>query len=103
MLGIGGVNDRDVSVLVDGKQRITAVLKFLRDEVPVFGGHVASQIEGLPYLDARVHFIFSINTLQTRAEVLAWYLELNSGGVVHSREELDRVAQLLRAAQKTDV
>ena len=33
-------------VLVDGKQRLEAVRSFLRDEVPVFGGHKCSQIEG---------------------------------------------------------
>ena len=36
-----------------------------------------------------------VNDLQTREEVLQWYLELNSAGTPHSKEELDRVKALL--------
>ena len=37
-----------------------------------------------------------LNDLQTREEVLQWYLELNTTGVPHSKEELDREALLNR-------
>lgn len=40
---------------------------------------------------------WSVNELRTRAEVLRWYLQLNSGGVVHTEEELARVRALLEA------
>ncbi len=86
-------------VLVDGKQRLTACLKFMRGEIPVFG-HTIDQFEdpvdrrcALGMSGARLRM--NINNLQTRAEVLQWYLDLNDGGVVHSREEIDRVRQLL--------
>lgn len=39
---------------------------------------------------------FNVNDLQTRTEVLRWYIEMNSGGVVHSDEEIERVKELLR-------
>jgi hypothetical protein len=36
-----------------------------------------------------------VNDLKTREEVLQWYLDLNSGGVVHTEEELNRVREML--------
>ncbi len=45
-------------------------------------------------------FVFCVNDLQTRAEVLQWYLDLNEGGVVHTSEELNRVRAMLAKEQK---
>lgn len=87
----GGVKD---FVLVDGKQRLEAVTKFLRSELPIFDGHLFKD-----YTDSlritQASFKWHVNDLDTRAEVLQWYLDLNSGGVVHTSEELDRVRGLL--------
>jgi hypothetical protein len=80
-------------VLVDGKQRLEAVRSFLRDEVPVFGGHKCSQIEGR--IPNSAFFYFNVNDLGTNAEVLQWYLDLNTGGVVHTTEELEKVRAML--------
>lgn len=94
----GGTKD---FVLVDGKQRIESVRMFMRDELPVFGGHVASDFD---YLDTLTcHFKWHVNELATRAEVLKWYLDLNSGGVVHTDDELDRVRGLLEAEKSGEV
>lgn len=38
----------------------------------------------------------NINNLQTRREVLQWYIELNSEGTIHTDAEIDRVKELLR-------
>jgi hypothetical protein len=78
--------------LVDGKQRLQAVQRFMNNEIPAFG-FLLNQFEG--NISWRCDFVFCINDLKTRKEVLNWYLELNSGGVVHTQEELDRVRQLL--------
>lgn len=81
-------------VLVDGKQRIEAVRKFMRSELPIFGGHRYCDFQGhLRSFNAR--FEFEVNNLETRADVLNWYLGLNSGGVVHTESELNRVRELL--------
>lgn len=90
-------DDEDYAVCVDGKQRITATLAFLRDELTVFGGYRASEIDGFRRIGRETEFVFHINSLKTRAEVLRWYLELNRGGVLHTPEELNRVAELLDA------
>jgi hypothetical protein len=81
-------------VLVDGKQRIDAAIGFLNNEVPVFGGnHFRDFTDKLSFTDVR--FRWHVNMLQTREEVLQWYLDLNSGGTVHTSKELDHVRQLL--------
>lgn len=86
-------------VLIDGKQRLTACLMFLRGEMPVFG-HYFHEFDdptdrrcalGMSGACLRMN----VNNLQTRADVLRWYLDLNDGGVVHTREEIERVRHLL--------
>ncbi len=78
--------------LVDGKQRLEACLGFMRGSVPIFGGLFIGDFVDKPREQT---LRFHINTLQTRAEVLRWYIDLNSGGVVHTKDELDRVRALL--------
>jgi hypothetical protein len=78
--------------VVDGKQRIQAVRRFLNNEIKVFG-HYYREFEGkLPYW---VSFVVHINDLKTREEVLTWYLEMNEGGTIHTEEELETVRSLL--------
>jgi len=79
-------------VIVDGKQRLHAVRLFLANQVPAFG-HLLNEYE--PRLPWGYEFFFCVNNLKTRNEVLRWYLEMNSGGVVHTPEELDKVRRLL--------
>lgn len=87
-------------VLVDGLQRVTAVLRFLDNEIPAFGTYYKDYEDGLPAVRMEASFSITVNNLSTRAEVLKWYLDLNSGGVVHSQEELDRVRELLKKEEK---
>ncbi len=80
--------------LVDGKQRLEAVRKFMRSELLVFGSYrneFTDKIRGV-----MVDFVFSINTLQTRAEMLQWYIDLNAGGVAHTDDEIEKVRELLK-------
>jgi hypothetical protein len=80
-------------VCVDGKQRITAILRFLNNEYPIFGKHYAKDCDRSCFrmLGVKIH----INNLQTRAEVLNWYLDLNDGGVAHTSKEIQKVRDLL--------
>jgi hypothetical protein len=81
-------------VLVDGKQRLTAAVDFLDDKIEVFGGWVYSDFtDGLTMTGPS--FRWHVNDLKTRAEVLQWYLDLNTGGVVHTDEEINKVKRLL--------
>jgi hypothetical protein len=84
--------------VVDGKQRLTAVLRFMANEIPAFG-RLCGEYEGR-LNRTNIYFNFHINDLMTREEVLQWYLDINSGGVVHTDDELERVRDLLRAEQE---
>ncbi len=80
-------------VLVDGKQRIQAALQFLNDKITAFGYKFSDYKDKLNML--RPSFSFRVNDLETRAEVLQWYLEINTGGIVHKEEEINKVRKLL--------
>jgi hypothetical protein len=80
-------------VLVDGKQRLTAILRFMHGEITAFGHKLSDYGDKPDYLDARVSWW--INDLDTRAEVLQWYLDLNSGGTQHTSDEIAKVEALL--------
>lgn len=80
-------------VLVDGKQRLEAVSLYLRDELEVFGGYRHSQFEGR--LPNTAGFKFHVNDLPTKTEWLQWYLEMNTGGTPHTREEIKKVEDML--------
>jgi len=80
-------------VLVDGKQRLSAVLRFLDDEIPAFGSLRSEYSDSMRIVHAE--FRMNVNDLKTRAEVLQWYLDLNAGGVVHTSAELNKVRMFL--------
>ena len=84
-------------VLVDGKQRLEAARKFVRNELPIFGGNCLQDFDDPAKLlrSSGAEFEFRINNLKTRRMVLEWYLQLNTGGVVHTTDELDKVRKLL--------
>lgn len=87
-------------VLVDGKQRIEAVIRFMKNDLRIFPdlakdglGFYSKDFEG--YMRHYAAFKWSVNDLKTRSEVLQWYIDLNAGGVIHSEEEIQRVQSLL--------
>lgn len=84
-------------VCVDGLQRITAIRKFLANELPAFGT-LFRDFEGKLPLDVDV--LVNVNTLKTKREVLVWYLEMNAGGTPHSGAELEKVRSLLEKVGK---
>lgn len=77
--------------VVDGVQRLNAVLDFKQDKFKIFG-YYCSEFDKLP---TRLVFIFRCNNLWTRRDVIRWYLGINSKGTPHSQEEIDRVRKLL--------
>ena len=79
-------------VLVDGLQRLIAVRSFLNNDIKAFGMYY-EDFEG--HIPNNLDFIIAINNLKSRKQVLHWYIEINEGGIVHSKEEMDRVKRLL--------
>ena len=86
-------------ILVDGLQRITAVERFLTNQIPAFGYLFKEYSDNIPF---DCEFFFSIHNLKTRAKVLKWYIELNSGGIVHTPEEINKVIRLLEEEKEHD-
>lgn len=78
-------------VCVDGLQRITAFKRFINNEIPIFG-HYFREFEDKP---RSITIKININNFETRKEVLEWYLEMNEGGTPHTKDELNRVRELL--------
>lgn len=80
-------------VCVDGLQRITAVLKFMRNEIKVFGSYYREFEDNMP---SNAELFFNVNNLQTKKEVLQWYVDMNAGGTPHTNDEIERVRKMIR-------
>jgi uncharacterized protein with ParB-like and HNH nuclease domain len=79
-------------VCVDGLQRATAIKRFIHNEIRVFGSYFR-EYEDSPRMTQGVKI--NINDLKSRKEVLQWYIDFNTGGTVHSDDEIERVRGLL--------
>lgn len=88
----GAPTDYDDFVCVDGLQRITAVMRFLNNEIKVFDTYYKDFDDKLPL---RIDLIFNVNNLKTEKEVLQWYVDMNSGGTPHTNEEIERVKRMI--------
>lgn len=82
--------------IVDGKQRINAVLEFLSGKLPVFG-HRYSEYSDHPHILV-ARFSWYVNNLEDPLEVVKWYLDMNTGGSIHTEKDLEpaykRLAEL---------
>ena len=80
-------------VLVDGLQRLTAALSYLKNEIPAYGVYL-KDMEGHGLRS--IFFQFKIASIKTKKEVLEWYIDFNAGGTPHSKEEIEKVKLLLK-------
>jgi hypothetical protein len=83
---------------IDGLQRITSVHMFMHDELEVFGGLTCSEMvkryKYKKFPGTTYYLNIQCTNLKTRADILAFYLEFNSAGTVHTEKELERVWKL---------
>lgn len=79
-------------VCVDGLQRLTAIRRFINNEIPVFDAYYNEFTDREPSASIKVN----MNDLKTRKEVLQWYIDMNEGGTPHSESEIKRVKDLMR-------
>lgn len=94
----GSKNKKDYHdfVCVDGLQRITAVRRFMNNEIPAFGVYRKDfENDWMFTHDFRHMFNIHINDLKTKEEVLTWYIEMNTGGTPHTKEEIQKVKEIL--------
>ena len=79
-------------VCVDGLQRYTAIKRFINNEIKIFGYYYNEYEDDLRM---KYDMKINVNDLPTRKDVLQWYLEMNSGGTIHTEEEINKVKELL--------
>lgn len=82
--------------LVDGKQRLAAVRRFMRGHLEVFG----MRYESGDILRMQCGFKWRVCSLPTREDVLSLYLNINAGGTPHTDDELALVRALLDAERE---
>lgn len=84
--------------VVDGLQRLTAVQKFMNGEFKIFahinGGVDKNYFNGTAYRIGGIGLKFNVFNMQYKKDLLDYYLTLNSGGTVHSKEEIERVQKM---------
>lgn len=85
----------DDFVCVDGLQRITALRKFMDNEVKAFNQFRFEFGDKIRLSMAIDNLRININNIQTKKEVLTWYLQMNTGGTPHTIEEIDKVKLML--------
>ena len=75
---------------------------FMAGEIAIFGGLKASDLDGSKYAVNRPSYRlqFAIHNFANRADLLRYYLAINSGGTPHSTSEIERVKGLLAAADR---
>ena len=91
----------DEFVLVDGLQRLTAIMAFLDNKIPVFG-YYHDDFEDMNRMPMEYFLSFHVNDLKKESEVLTWYIEMNAGGTPHTKEEIERVRVLLNAVKSKE-
>ena len=86
----------DEYVCVDGLQRLTAIQRFVNNEIKVFGSYYNEYTDSM----RMIHSIkININDLKSEKEVLQWYVDMNSGGTPHTYEEIERVREMINNTQ----
>lgn len=80
-------------VIVDGKQRVNAVLGFLNNKVKAFGYYRNQYEDEFSFL--LTNFDVYVADLKDEKDVLQWYIDMNTGGTCHTNKEIEYVKSLL--------
>ena len=95
-----GITDHGPYVIVDGKQRLEAVRKFMRNELKAFGQYYQEFTGALRIVSGDL--VWCVCSVETREEVLQLYLNINAGGTPHTLQELNKVRNLLTAERRKE-
>lgn len=85
---------------IDGLQRITAILAFLRGEFAIFGDKTLEALKASSFDLTRPNYAveFLVYDLRTRRDLLQFYRDLNAGGIAHTDKEIARIDALIASA-----
>lgn len=83
---------------MDGLQRITAFLRFLNNEIKVFGNKFED-------FSGKISNTLSFNMLniKNKKELLNIYIDFNSGGSIHKPEEIKRIQKMIENTPEDEV
>lgn len=83
---------------IDGLQRYTAMLGFIKGTVKAFG-MTHEQFDNSEFSVKGFTFSIAVHVFKTKKEVLEFYLNVNNGGTPHSTDELARVQNMYDACR----
>jgi uncharacterized protein with ParB-like and HNH nuclease domain len=92
--------EANVITLIDGKQRLNAVLDFLNNKIKVYGDyykdyevmHKASKMR----LGMDAQFIIHVHNIPNEIDVVKWYIGMNKGGTAHTDKDINVAKQYLK-------
>lgn len=94
--------NRQSFVCVDGLQRLTALRGFIAGTVKPFGlGVEAFEKTNFDPTRPGLRVTVKVYSIANRADLLRFYLALNTGGTIHTADELNRVRALITTAEGT--
>jgi hypothetical protein len=79
--------------LIDGKQRLQAIKRFMDDEILVFGSKYSEYTDRVDFV--RHNIEICVNDLKTRKEEIQWYIDMNAGGTPHTNKEIEKARAIL--------
>lgn len=89
---LNSTDNDNTLVLVDGKQRYTAIMLFLDNKLKVFNNYYYKDITNI---DLTIGVTFQFNDLKTEKEVVQWYLDMIGGTTSHTEQEIEFAREFL--------
>lgn len=90
--------------IVDGLQRVTAIQDFIDGKFKVFDDQFGyDDFDMSRFSFKRVHIRVQVFSFAWKKDLLKYYISINSGGVVHSDDEIERVKKLLEECDKQNI
>lgn len=87
-------NNKESMILVDGKQRIEAVRNFMNNKIRIFNHYFTEYTDNMSLFTGG--FLFNINDLENYNDVIKWYISMNSGGSIHTNEDIERALKCIK-------
>lgn len=91
----------DKMVIVDGLQRATAIISYMKGEFTIFGGLKASDFDISAFSLRSKTVKVQVLNYHKKTDLLKYYILINSGGVVHSESEINRVKEMKANLERT--
>ena len=85
-------------ICIDGLQRLTAIQDFINCKFTIFGKNKLTLVDiSHPLItnNAKSVLRFNFYNFENKKDLMNFYVHFNSGGTIHSKEEIDKVKQMI--------